>query len=209
MICNNCKRTLPGDSAFCQYCGNRIVNGASDIAKTEIKDNLGNRKISNGLAALSIFSLLFSFALMIICLNTKSISSHTESLYFVSFVLYLIIGVLQIMICIKNVSSVFVNNIPCLLSVGTIIPFVVEGLWYDGMYKVEIEVMLAITVVLLIINLIVQLYSAIAFDIEKYHTTASYKMKCYDKINKMQALKQKGIISEEEFNKIKQQIIGE
>lgn len=215
MICNKCNHKLPDDSTFCQYCGNRInldaINNVSTpvipskMKKTEVKDK--KRKSTVDISKYSILCLIVPFVLMIICLNAKSIYSHTELLYFVSLALYVLIFVFNIIAIIKNVSSIVFYNIPWFISVGTIIPFFTEDIWNDGNYKDIIEVMLIISVLFLIINITIQLYSAITFNVNKYHTTASYKMKCYEKIDKINTLKEKGIMSEDEFFKIKQQIL--
>lgn len=53
-----------------------------------------------------------------------------------------------------------------------------------------------------------KLYKVIRLSIEKYHTTQSYKMKCYKKINLLNEYLEKGIISQEEFDNTRKQIIS-
>ena len=53
-----------------------------------------------------------------------------------------------------------------------------------------------------------KLYKVIRLSIEKYHTTQSYKMKCYKKINLLNEYLEKGIISQEEFDNTRKQIVS-
>lgn len=53
-----------------------------------------------------------------------------------------------------------------------------------------------------------KLYKLIRLSIEKYHTTQSYKMKCYKKINLINDYREKGVITEEEFEETRKQIIS-
>lgn len=53
-----------------------------------------------------------------------------------------------------------------------------------------------------------KLYKVIRLSIEKYHTTQSYKMKCYKKINLLNEYLEKGIISQEEFDSTRKQIVS-
>lgn len=53
-----------------------------------------------------------------------------------------------------------------------------------------------------------KLYKVIRLSIEKYHATQSYKMKCYKKINLINDYREKGIITQEEFEETRKQIIS-
>ena len=53
-----------------------------------------------------------------------------------------------------------------------------------------------------------KLYKLIRLSIEKYHTTQSYKMKCYKKINLINDYREKGVITQEEFEETRKQIIS-
>ena len=53
-----------------------------------------------------------------------------------------------------------------------------------------------------------KLYKLIRLSVEKYHTTQSYKMKCYKKINLINDYREKGVITQEEFEETRKQIIS-
>ena len=192
MVCNKCNHKLPDDSAFCQYCGNKITVAETKnvsvpvtpvkTTKQNNKERSANEKMSISLAKHSIPCVLIPFFLLVICLNTKSVSSHTEMLYIIPMIICLVLSALLIINSKKSTSSVALINIPWLLSVGAIIPFLAEDIWKDGDYKDAIAVMLIISALFFILNIVIQLYFAITLDIKKYHATASYKIKCYEKI---------------------------
>ena len=53
VICPKCKQTLPADSAFCHYCGNKITaNGSANSYNTD-RDNYYNNKTQPGSALLN------------------------------------------------------------------------------------------------------------------------------------------------------------
>ena len=172
MVCNKCNHILPDDSMFCQYCGNKItvdetknVSAPVTPVKTTKQNNkkrsANEKKISISLVKHSIPCLLIPFILLVICLNTKKASSHTEMLYIIPLIICLVISTLLIINSKKSTSSVALINVPWLLSVGTIIPFMTEDIWKDGDYKDAIAVMLIISALFFILNIVIQLYFAI------------------------------------------------
>lgn len=55
---------------------------------------------------------------------------------------------------------------------------------------------------------IFELCKLIKFCIEKYHGSQSYKMKCYKKINLINEYREKGVITQEEFEETRKQMIS-
>lgn len=118
------------------------------------------------------------------------------------FAAILIIGIVTIILKIiataklKN-SIVLTSIISCALFIMTVCSVVTED--------VEFGPWICIFTLYL---LICELCKIIRAGIEKYHSTQSYKFKCYKKINLINEYRVKGVITQEEFEKTRKQIIS-
>lgn len=109
--------------------------------------------------------------------------------------------------CKKLIVTPILADISCFLSVGTLIPFFFKNIWNDGNFLKSINVMLVVAIILFVLNIIAHCYYTAIANIRLYHRSAKYKIKCYEKLDEMNTLKEKGVISEKEYDRLKQQII--
>lgn len=217
MKCNNCGHILPSDSEFCPYCGKKVFNsntGTNAPSPALISTNTSSKRSAFMdekertaiLAKCALPCLILACILLVICLNMKKASSHTEAYYFIPIVLSIASGILLLIGCKPYIDAPALVDSSCLLSFMMILPFFGEKLWRDGKTEEAIYILLIVSVILYAVNLIVHLYSTIRINIIRYHCSSEYKMKCYGKIDKMNALREKGIITEEEYMKLREQI---
>ena len=78
MICNKCKRDIPDDSGFCQYCGNTIQKNSTAPKKQKSSTGWGTRIIVIALFVILIAALVYT----IYSKNLQSASDNaTEKTY--------------------------------------------------------------------------------------------------------------------------------
>jgi len=100
----------------------------------------------------------------------------------------------------KNNPVVTILSNCCMLLM--LIPIFVEEFWETNEY---------VALITLISTLLVwslDIWKLIKITSDKYHATKSYKMKCYKKINLLNEYLQKGVISQEEFDDTRKQIVS-
>lgn len=218
MKCNNCGHMLPSDSEFCQHCGAKISSMTASINRNPVKPSaqrpsnvrenvLSEKKLALNLVRCSFPCLIITVILLTICLNLKSIFSRTEIFYLIPIALSIIICVLTVVNYKRLTDSPILTDIACFLSVGALIPFFFKNIWNDGNFLKSIKVMLVVAVILFALNIIAHCCYTVIANLRLYHRSAKYKIRCYEKLDKMNTLKEKSIISKEEYDRLKQQII--
>ena len=213
MKCRQCGCTLPEDSDFCQYCGCRVTDVQAEISAVpahNVPSNrteyLKDRKNAGRKCIYSLPCLLFAAVMLIIALNTKSRYSRTEIYYIVSLLFSAAVGVSVFINAKKILPSPVLTNISFIFSIGTLIPLMTGRIWADGNYNSMVKALLGWALILLAADFIVQAYYTIVTDINLYRRSAYHKMRGYAKLDKINTLKERGIITEEEYAKFKQQI---
>ncbi len=213
MICNRCNQTLPDDSEFCQYCGSKIhdntgdSNSASNEEFTpitpvilEVKEpkptTLVKQKPKTKKSPLDIINI-FVLMLPIIFSLIGIIDYLEEELFAVIF----FIGFLPLLLKILNVVKLKNNIIATIIIVVSLLIMMCCSLGCD----IEMGLPICLTTLYL---LICEICKIIKCCIEKYHGTHSYRMKCYKKINCLNEYREKGIITEEEYQEGRNQIIS-
>lgn len=232
MICKNCSHTLPEDSDFCQYCGIRVKETQlAEFASTRVNQIYSNQKYnayqvhnaekSNALhstaklkrTVISVCTCtaitLAAIVLNCLALNFKNYYSNTEVLYNVSIIACLVAGAMQIVYLSEKIDK-FVNIVAVDISLlGALLPFVNRAVWHEYSKKYENTASLinAVTVTLLCAVLIFYIFNSVLMLIEKYHKSIRFKEKCFKKINNMNEYLDKGIISKEEYESVRAQIM--
>ena len=167
---------------------------------------LTERKNAGWKCIYSLPCLLFAAVMLIIALNTKSIYSRTEIYYIVSLLFSAAVGVSVFINAKKIWPSPVLTNISLIFSIGTLIPLMTGRIWADGNYNSTVKVLLVWALILLAADFIVQACYTIVTDINLYRRSAYHKMRGYAKLDKINTLKERGIITEEEYAKFVQQI---
>lgn len=214
MICNKCNHSLPDDSEFCQYCGNKILGDNSEInsvsneefkpitsvvsevkahkSTTPVKQKQKAKKSS--LDIINIFVLILPIIFSLI--GIANYCDEEELL-----VMIFCIGFLPLLLKILNVVKLK-NNI-----IATIIIASSLFIMMCCSFGCDVEIGLPICLITLYL-LICEICKIIKCSIEKYHGTHNYRMKCYKKINLLNEYREKGIITETEFEESRKQIIS-
>ena len=182
---------------------------------------------------LNVFPVIVVIALTLIpiyytvvALNAKSPYDKREIYYFLSIASILLSGGLYSLTATRNKKKIIIG-LSCSLSfLLAAILLIVFGAWWSTEYytyrgtsfasEVRAALLGAIwsSVIIgvlelcwtILIRRILELIKRIPTLKDKYHSSIGYKTKCYNKLAKMADLKEKGIISEEEYESIKKQI---
>ncbi len=115
-------------------------------------------------------------------------------------------GIIAIIFKILNTTKLKNNSVITILTVFVLlimlIPCCAEDFWDE-------DVVIATFILLSVLYLwICELCKLIKLFIEKYRGSQNYKMKCYKKINLINDYREKGVISQEEFEETRKQIIS-
>lgn len=173
-------------------------------SNTEANDNFGVQKAqtvkktskieSSKLDIINIFVLLLTIILSGVGTN----SSYNEEMFAAIFLIGIITLILKIIAVAKFKNHIlFTSIISGALLIMTICSLATEdeeiGPW---------------VCIFSLYIFICELCKLIKFCIEKYHGSQNYKMKCYKKINLINDYLEKGVITQEEFEETRKQIIS-
>lgn len=115
-------------------------------------------------------------------------------------------GIIAIIFKILNVTKFKNNIIITILTACTLlimlIPCGAEDFWDED------EVVATFILISALYLWVCELCNLINICIEKYHGSQGYKIKCYKKINLINDYREKGVITQEEFEKTREQIIS-
>ncbi len=164
-------------------------------------------KSSNVYLGIIIWLLSIAFVLILVCLNSKWHTSGTDIWYFIAIFSCFVSGGLcalgsKICLCAaiyNTISSILLFTASAVICFNTGV---------DIQFKPTIGFLIIIIVIIMMLVAIAQLVRAIYRFFIVYRSSVMFKVRCYDKIQKLQEIKDKGIISEEAFETIKQQILS-
>ena len=213
MICNKCNHTLPGDSEFCQYCGNKIQGDTREINSVSNEDSKPITAVASEvkvpkpttpvkkkqkakkapLDIINIFVLLLPFIFSLIGIENCYEEEVFATIFFIGFV--------PLLLKILNVVK-FKNNMVITIIIASSL-FIM--MCFSFASDIEMGLPICLTTLYL---LICEMCKIIKCIIEKYHGTHSYRMKCYKKINLLNEYREKGVITENEFEESRKQIIS-
>ena len=214
MICNKCNHSLPDDSEFCQYCGNKIILGDSSeinsVSNEEFKPITSvaaevkvpkqatpvkqQKKTKKSLLdIINIFVLILPFIFSLIGAENY----YEEEIFAMIFC----IGFLPLVLKILNVVKLKNNIIVTIIIAGSLFVMMCCSFGCD----IEMGLPICLTTLYL---LICEMCKIVKSSIDKYHGTHNYRMKCYKKINLLNEYREKGIITETEFEESRKQIIS-
>ena len=170
-----------------------IHNGMQSPQKKDQKPN------KNILDIINIFIILLTVILALI--GTYYIGTYYIYYYVPEvFTAIFFIGFVHLLLKILNVVKLK-NNI-----VVTIIIAISLAIMMCCSLAGYVEIGLPICLTTLYL-LVCEIYKIIKYFIEKYHCTQSYKLKCYKKVEKIHSYLEKGIMSQEEYEKTKSEIL--
>ncbi len=104
---------------------------------------------------------------------------------------------------VSRIGTIIINAISFGVITIMLVPFLTEDIWF-------IDSVIAIFVLLPILYVwLFDLYKSLfKFFVKKYYSSQSYKMRCYKKINLINDYREKGVITEDEYQETRKQIIS-
>ena len=169
----------------------------SDVVRPVVNNGMRPRKNSqkpkkNKLDIINIFIILLTIILALIGTGSYYVPEAFIAIFFIGFV--------PLLLKILNVVKLK-NNI-----VVTIIISISLAIMMCCSLAGDVEIGLPIFLITLYL-LACEVYKMVKCFIEKYHCTQSYKLKCYKKVEKIHSYLEKGIMSQEEYEKTKSEIL--
>lgn len=217
MICKKCNSLLPDDSEFCQYCGskvNRCVRQSISSNKVFLLDKIPDFII----IALSIGAVILNF----ITIFTQDIKrgSYEDISPSLLYGIHILLSSLLIVLTIlknRNISSkiqLVLRIGISILSLCDVLIMSTEYVWSERFFYVsaeEVKFCNIVIVVLDVITLIISTCYYIEYLFKKMiscrYNSIGYKERCYKKVENMYKYYKNGIISEEEYEIAKREIL--
>ena len=214
MKCYKCQQILPNDSVFCHYCGQRLeiqrpIQGTTQYDFTMVSNNKsGERKkvttrpSDNINLILDIINLVVLILVMLLC----TLGTHGDfwSDDYGALIFFLWIGtiVLQVVNIVKAKNNVIITIVMIFFLFIMIVSY---GEYSHNFDDIAITLIMFCIIYLLVFELCRLFIKIIP---EKYYATQSYKIRCYKKIEQINTYRKEGIITDEEFEIVRKQIMS-
>lgn len=182
-----------------------VLTGSNhNHSETDTLISLIPNYLRNIIIATNIILGVTSF-LVLCCMWLKGTFFETETIYTVSALLCLTAGLLPLLgLKFKRITcELFIASAAIL--VGAVIPLFSTP-QRDAARNGSVLFCLGTSITVMIITAAFLLVCTTVIFIDQYHHCASYKMKCYKNLDKMSNLLEKGIITAEDYSRIKEQI---
>ena len=225
MFGNKCNCNIPDDSIFCHYCGNRLKNLAGTSPKIEKRNSMHN-KFSIFTNSLCIILTVVAVLCIVCAMNAQDIKRNsyeywnTTTVYVVLF--SILCGFLGFAIysliknrCILVFCLAFIPALAALITMqeGSIASSIYGTYPYyeryvnsdlvDGLNTIWFLCVFSLPVITMI-SAIVELICKV---IRTWHASSSYQEKCYNRVAKIHTYMEKGIITKEEYEKARQEML--
>lgn len=202
LFCKKCGEKLIENSRFCRKCGTEVIG-------VEKKPLNKKRDFDNKLKTVYIISLvetILAILFLIVCLNLKYSFSKTEIYYFIAIMFCAIGGIAVFYVLTIAKGRQVVLPIGAFSFVGAAIPLLNENIWNGG--NDDCDLFLAFAVALIIALAVTFISVSIKVVLRAYYSSVNYKIKIYKKIEKMSELKERNLLSDEEFDKIEKDMLS-
>lgn len=191
---------------FCRKCDDELLTNIESraICETDVNEQKATpiknaKKSKSVLDIINIFVLILPCALSIVGLFE---CYYAEWRYITTFCCAIIAIILKIL----NVTKFKSNTIITLLMICTLLIMLMHCCAIAFWKGVEVVATFILTST--VYSLVCELCDLIKICIDKYHSSQSYKIKCYKKLNILNEYREKDVISQEEFEEIRKHIVS-
>lgn len=229
MKCAFCGNELPEDSQFCQYCGRNlqgtrnqppffengkldrdvITNASSTYRKYNIVTEESKDKESRKIPFYISFFYIIPVVLICICLNVKLDYLNTEPFYFIIILLCALASLFLMIASYTNKKASVVFHILSIISCVASIVLVFIKPWSDAgqsskySYNSLSEQMPTLLLITAVFLATLAIIGIIVFVIQAKSFSTKNRMVVYEELERLYSLREKGIITDSEFNQIK------
>lgn len=230
MTCNFCNCLIPDDGKFCPYCGKPLDNTVTPTSDTSsAPDKAITSRPRRGLSTFTNIAALVltavAMVLLIIAINLQDAKRDLYEVispsvaYMILLIVFGVFGGFAIVSLRKNRFKLL-SVLSLIPIVATIIAVIVSvgSRGYDSGYTYVLYVnrdiiselnaiCLAVLGLIVIVSQIPWIVLAVTAMSRKRRHSIAYREKCYQRVEKIHGYLEKGIISEEEFETIKADIL--
>ena len=223
-FCRECGEKLIDNSLFCRKCGSEIIKEQNDDAQQKQQEppsastSRAKRKldhmplyhvISIILSVLSIVSIVIAMNVQDTARNSRE-SLNPTILYFVLIGVNIAFSAALLLLKKHFISKCFIALAPALFSIITLM----EGSLFSNKYGyhnyLNSELVNTFNAIWVSLSFVIFLMNLTPLSLalrSKWHHTMRYRERCYKRVEKMKTYLDKKIITEEEFEKNKQEIL--
>lgn len=217
IICKHCKLATPSDSDYCQNCGNKIVKKHASTPKPKQT----KRKSVLFTNVITIILTIIAIILLVLAMNFQDARKNIYEnwsptiVYAILISLYGLTSLIAIisLTCNKYKILPYISSTVVVAMIVTSIEGSIYSSWHMAIKYINSDIIKNLNMLCTVLALIITLVSFVPlFEIyintfrKNWHKSMKYREKCYKKAAQIHNYLEKGIITNDEYEKAKSEI---
>ncbi len=223
MVCDKCNNILPDDSKFCQYCGNTLRT--REVIAREPINSIRQESTGKQMPLVNMLSIIISLVAIgcvVAAMNVQDIERNIYEVTDPTMLYAILIGIFAVCAGLFLLSQKQVYPIAQHLFAFAPAVFVavawMEGSVFSVSYQsymgeqayINTEVVMVLNILWVVAALAVAVINFIPLGTNtrvRWHRSIRYRESCYRRVAKMKGYLDSGIITQEEFEKNKKDLL--